>query len=201
MNVLWDLYDAHDDGSALTRMNGVLEHGSQRMTVQWSRFAPRPLRDDADSTWAALQSEQGGAAGVAGTGGPGVETASPGVAGPGAAGAAPAGTGAAAAPTGQAPAASRPAEPGAVTTTPDGRPLASSLPVAQLAQPGATLGWADLPRYQGHVMQVWTMHNEPRTAMLLSANGGEAHVRANVNGGHAEYRIKREAFIRATLIN
>ena len=91
--------------------------------------------------------------------------------------------------------------PTALATTPDGRPLASSLPVAQLAQPGATLGWADLPRYQGHVMQVWTMHNEPRTAMLLSANGGEAHVRANVNGGHAEYRIKREAFIRATLIN
>jgi hypothetical protein len=72
--------------------------------------------------------------------------------------------------------------------------------MAQLASPGATIAWSDLPRYQGHVMQVRTMHNEPRTAVLMAANGGEAQVRASVGGGHAEYRIKREAFISATLI-
>lgn len=159
-----ELYGARDDGSAMARMNAVLEHGSQRVAVQWSRFAPRPLRADADSTWAAMQAER---AGTAATGG----------------GASSGGQG------GPAPAA----------TTADGRPLASSLP-ASLAPPGSQLDWPDLPRYQGHVVKVWTMHNEPRTAMLLAANGGEAHVRASVGGGHAEYRIKREAFLRATLI-
>jgi hypothetical protein len=175
-----ELYGARDDGSAMLRMNGVLEHGTQKATAQWSRFAPRPLDPKADSTWAAIQAEGGASHGamqtpvaIATT----VDTA-----------AIPA-----AAPTAHA-------LPGAVTTTPDGRPLASSLPVAQLASPGAMLAWSDLPRYQGHVMQVRTMHNEPRTAVLMAANAGEAQVRASVGGGHAEYRIKREAFISATLI-
>lgn len=186
-----ELYDARDDGSALSRMNGVLEHGSQRAAVQWARFDPRPLPEDAGSTWAAMQKE-GGAVAVAITATAGAQASTA---------AAPAATGVAVAPASAATvAAAAPALPGAVTTTPDGRPLASSLPAAQLASPGATLGWSDLPQYRGHVMQVWTMHNEPRTATLLAANGGEAHVRARVAGGQAEYRIKREAFIRATLI-
>ncbi len=165
-----ELYDAREDGSAMLRMNGVLEHGSQRMAVQWTRFDPRPLPADADSTWAAMQAEGGGA-----------PASMP-----------PAATG--------APAGAQAAGPGTtVTTTVAGTPLASSLP-ASLAPPGSKLDWSELPRYQGHLMQLWTMHNEPRTATLLAANGSEAHVRANVGGGHAEYRIKREAFIRATLI-
>ena len=177
-----ELYDARDDGSAWGRMNGVLEHGTQHAAVQWARFDPRPLPDDADSTWAAMQKEQG--------------VATPAVAAMAAATAMSAGSPVAPPSTGSA----LPAQEGAVTTTPDGRPLASSLPSAPLASPGTQLAWDDLPRYPGHVMQVWTMHNEPRTAMLLSASGGEARVRANVGGGHAEYSIKREAFIRATLI-
>ena len=44
------------------------------------------------------------------------------------------------------------------------------------------------------------MHTEPRTAMLVSVDGREAHVRARMEGGHADYRISREAFVRATLI-
>ena len=165
----------------------MLEHGSRRVAVQWSRFTPRPLPGDADSTWAAIQAEQGGAQPVAAVAEQPATTTAP-VSTP-------------AAPATPKPAApATPTLPGAVATTPDGRPLASSLPVAQLAQPGALLDWTELPRYQGHVMQVWTRHNEPRTATLLSANAGEAHVRARVGGGHAEYRIKREAFIRATLI-
>jgi hypothetical protein len=181
-----ELYEARDDGSAMLRLNGVLEHGTQKATVQWSRFAPRPLDPRADSTWAAMQAEGGTS--------PGATPTSTIVATTAGAAATPAtATSAVAAPA-------APALPGAVTTTADGRPLASSLPVAQLASPGATLAWSDLPRYQGHVMQVRTMHNEPRTAVLMAANGGEAQVRASVGGGHAEYRIKREAFISATLI-
>lgn len=161
-----ELYAARDDGSAMTRMDAVLEHGSRRVPVQWSRSVPQPLRADAGSTWMAMQAERGTAATPA-TGGGGASSGAPSA---------------------------------SVATTADGRPLASSLPAPALAPPGSTLAWPDLARYQGHVLKVWTMHNEPRTAVLLGADGGEAHVRASVGGGHAEYRIKREAFLRAMLI-
>jgi hypothetical protein len=78
---------------------------------------------------------------------------------------------------------------------------ASSLPQVQpQVQPGARLGWEDLAQVQGRMLQVFTMHNEPRTAMLMSVNGKEAHVRARMPGGHADYRVQREAFVRAILI-
>ncbi|KGQ19594.1 hypothetical protein LF41_2532 [Lysobacter dokdonensis DS-58] len=78
---------------------------------------------------------------------------------------------------------------------------ASSLPSAAPAMaPGGRLEWDDLPALQGHLVQVFTMHNAPRTATLISVDANEAHVRARMPGGHADYRISREAFLRATLI-
>jgi hypothetical protein len=78
---------------------------------------------------------------------------------------------------------------------------ASSLPQAQpQVAPGARLTWEQLSLVQGRMLQVFTMHNEPRTAMLMSVNGKEAHVRARMPGGHADYRVQREAFVRAILI-
>lgn len=186
-----ELYDARDDGSAMTRMNGVLEHGSQRMAVQWARFAPRPLREG-DSTWASMQAE-GGAPTSSTSVGPAAQASVPETVATSGTGT---GTGTTATTTTLATA---PAKPLASSLSTGGTPRASSLPT-QLAPPGSKLDWSELPRYQGHLMQLWTMHNEPRTAVLLAANANEAHVRANVGGGHAEYRIKREAFIRATLI-
>lgn len=78
---------------------------------------------------------------------------------------------------------------------------ASSLPTATPAvAPGGRLAWDDLPAMQGHMLQVFTMHNAPRTALLVSVDANEAHVRARMPGGSADYRISREAFLRATLI-
>ena len=78
---------------------------------------------------------------------------------------------------------------------------ASSLPSATPAMaPGGRLDWEDLPAMQGHMLQVFTMHNAPRTALLISVDANEAHVRARMPGGSADYRISREAFLRATLI-
>ena len=67
---------------------------------------------------------------------------------------------------------------------------ASSLPqAAPTIAPGQRLGWDDLSHVQGRMLQVFTMHNEPRTAILMSVNRTEAHVRANMPGGHADYRV------------
>jgi hypothetical protein len=57
-----ELYAAREDGSAMPRMHGVLEHGTQRVAVQWQRFDPRPLpgRDLGEATFAALERERGG---------------------------------------------------------------------------------------------------------------------------------------------
>jgi hypothetical protein len=44
------------------------------------------------------------------------------------------------------------------------------------------------------------MHAPPRTATLLSVSGNSAQVRAPMQGGHADFRISREAFVKATLI-
>jgi hypothetical protein len=85
---------------------------------------------------------------------------------------------------------------GVRTATPQ---YASSSPAPATA-PGGRLVWEDLPKYQGHTLQIFTMHTEPRTATLVSVDGREAHVRARMEGGHADYRISREAFVRALLI-
>jgi hypothetical protein len=78
---------------------------------------------------------------------------------------------------------------------------ASSSPQVQpQIAPGTRLSWEQLSQVQGRMLQVFTMHNEPRTAMLMSVNGSEAHVRARMPGGHADYRVSREAFVRAILI-
>ncbi|BCT91396.1 hypothetical protein LYSHEL_04200 [Lysobacter helvus] len=71
---------------------------------------------------------------------------------------------------------------------------------APTAPPGGRLAWEQLAQYQGHTLQFFTMHAEPRTATLVSVDGREAHVRARMEGGHADYRISREAFERALLI-
>ena len=62
---------------------------------------------------------------------------------------------------------------------------ASSLPTATPAMaPGGRLAWDDLPAMQGHMLQVFTMHNEPRTAMLISVDG-QRSARACAHAGRA----------------
>jgi hypothetical protein len=186
------LYAARDSGAALLRMHAILERGGQRLAVQWRRFDPRPLQGLDDLTpYAAMQKERG----IDPSGLP-TAAASP----------TPAATATTATAAMQAQAASSTAS-APVATTPASSPpapaktYASSLPTAStLAPPGTQLSWEELPRYEGHVLQVWTAHNPPRTMTLLSADAKELSVRARLGGGHANYRIGRSAFLRATLV-
>ena len=174
-----ELYEAHDSGAALLRMNGILERKGQRLAVQWRQFDPRPLRDlESLTPFAALQRERG------------IDPSSP-----------------------VATAAATP-QPGAVGTSanvpaavvpavpPPGKQYASSLPTSAPAvlPPGSQLAWNDLPRYRGHLLFIWTEHNPPRQMTLVDANARELNVSAYLGGGHANYRIGKGAFIRATLI-
>ena len=177
-----ELYAARDSGAALLRMNPILERGGQRLAVQWRKFDPRPLQGlDELTPYAALQKERGiepsGVATAATAAMPAATTAK------------------APSTTANAPAAR------ASSLPPPAKAYASSLPTAStLAPPGTQLSWGELERYKGHVLQVWTAHNPPRTMTLLDANGGELSVRAILGGGHANYRIGKSAFLRATLI-
>lgn len=88
------------------------------------------------------------------------------------------------------------------TFTASGRRItASSLPTANTGpKSGTSLAWSDLPNYRGRVIRVWTMHNEPSTVNLLEADAAAIRVKARLGGGHAEYTIQREGFLRASLI-
>ncbi|NUS60065.1 MAG: hypothetical protein HOQ01_03875 [Lysobacter sp.] len=163
---------AHANGSAMLRMQGKLEHGGADVAVQWRGTTPRPLDAAGGATFAAMTKENGGAAPAVGS-------------------------------------VSEPPKEVTVSTVQNGvqtsreaaPQYASSLPqAAPTITPGQRLGWDDLAHVQGRMLQVFTMHNEPRTAMLMSVNGNEAHVRARMPGGHADYRVSREAFVRAVLI-
>ena len=108
------------------------------------------------------------------------------------------------------------AERGGGPASADGAPsrvtagLASSAPAstgpdgvvshANLISPGATVAWPDLDQLRGRWIQVWTAHNAPRHVMVLGMDRGQLQVRARLGGGHADYRITREAFLRARLV-
>ncbi len=161
---------ARRNGSALLRLSARLEHGSQQGDVQFSGTAPRPLDAGDGATFAAMTKENGGTVPSVGS----VSTSKSAIL----------------------------ASPVASDAAAHAQPqYASSLPTATPAMaPGGRLEWDDLPAMQGHMLQVFTMHNAPRTALLISVDANEAHVRARMPGGSADYRISREAFLRATLI-
>ncbi len=179
-----ELYAARDSGAALLRMNPVIERGGQRWAVQWRRFDPRPLPGlDELTPYAALEKER---AGVDPTARKAASPAAP-----------PPASVLASAPVANVPTTATRAS----SLQAPAKAYASSLPSAStLAPPGTQLSWGDLARYEGRVLQIWTAHNPPRTMTLLDANGSELSVRAKLGGGHANYRIGKSAFLRATLI-
>ena len=197
----------HNNGSAWLRMRGSFENGSRKGEVQWRGTKPRPLDAAGGATFAAMTRENGGipptvgALSLAPQAQEAIAAAMVASAAP-----APGQPPVATVPVSTAPTAAAAAAPvpAAVTAAPATQPprYASSLPSAQpqLAPAGGRLAWEDLPRYQGRILQVFTMHAEPRTAVLVSANGNEARVRARMEGGHADYRISRESFVRALLV-
>lgn len=171
------------NGSAALRLQAKLEHGSRTVAVQWHGTPPRDLASEDGVVYAAIVKENGGVAPAMAM--PAVNT--------GATMAAPVQAATTQVATTQSPvAAPAPQQP----------QYASSLPTAPPPQiaPGGRINWEDLPRYEGRMLQVFTMHAPPRTAMLLSADGASAKVRAPMQGGHADFRISREAFVKATLI-
>ncbi|UHQ18196.1 hypothetical protein LVB87_08110 [Lysobacter sp. KIS68-7] len=172
---------ARKNGSAMLRLAAKLEHGGRNTPIQWRGTQPRPLEALGGATFAAMAKENGG---IAPSSAPvlvptaidaSVESEATDVAN-----------------IAPAPAAAAPEHP----------QYASSLPAAPQAQmaPGGRIDWEELPRYEGHILQLITMHGPPRTATLLSVDGGVALVRAPMEGGHADFRISREAFVKATLI-
>jgi hypothetical protein len=165
--------EARRNGSAMLRLQGKLEHGSHQALVQWGGTQPRPLDTAGGATFAALSKENGGTAPAVGSVSA-TRSAIP----------------------------ASPVAPDAVA--PQHPQYASSLPAA--APPpafvaGTRLQWEDLGALQGHTVKVFTMHNEPRTAMLMTISANEVLVRARMPGGHADYRISRESFVRAMLID
>jgi hypothetical protein len=181
-----ELYDLRGNGAALLRMDPVLERGGQRRAVAFARIDPRALKGLEEVTpYVALQRERG------------IDPLGSRVATPAGAQGAPA----AAAMQVAASSTAIPAVVGAPKAPVRASSYASSLPVAStLAAPGTQLRWSELARYRGHVLQVWTAHNPPRTMLLLDANAGELSVKATLGGGHANYRIGKSAFLRATLV-
>src|SRR5688500_18444542 len=159
-----ELYAARDNGAALLRMNPVLEHGGQRMAVQWRKFDPRPLQGlDELTPYAALQNERGidpsGVATAASVPMPAATTTTAEVPSP--------------SPSANVPAAAR-----ASSLPPPAKPYASSLPTAStLSPPGTQLSWGELARYAGRVLEIWTSHDPPRTMTLPAAHGTESSVR------------------------
>ena len=156
----------------MLRMQGKIEHGGTEVAVQWRGTTPRPLDAAGGATFAAMTKENGGSAPAVGA-----VTEAP------------------------APVTVSTVNAGVQTVKQPASQYASSLPqAAPTVAPGQRLGWEQLSQVQGRMLQVFTMHQEPRTAMLISVDGREAHVRANMPGGHADYRVSREAFVRAILI-
>lgn len=71
---------------------------------------------------------------------------------------------------------------------------------ANLISPGSTVAWEDMDGLQGRWIQLWTAHNAPRQVIVLGMDRGQLLVRARLGGGHADYRITRDAFLRARLV-
>jgi hypothetical protein len=179
--------EVHRNGTAWLRMQARLEHGSRSGDVQWHGTKPRPLDVQGGSTFAAMTKENGGIPPAMGAVDQ-VATATVDVP-------------VVAVPVANLVAADAATAPASAPSAAPQRPqYASSFATPQMAPPGGRLSWDDLPKYQGRMVQVYTMHAEPRTAMLVSADGREARVRARMDGGHADYRISRESFLRALLI-
>jgi len=170
---------AWTNGSAALRLSAKLEHGSKSVPMQWRGTAPRPLDAEDGVVYAAIVKENGGIGPVVAA----PAAAAPAVAVPVAATQSPA------QPQAQAPATQAPQYASSYATPP-----------RQQMAPGGRIDWEDLPRFQGRMLQVFTMHAPPRTATLLSVAGNTAQVRAPMQGGHADFRISREAFVKATLI-
>jgi hypothetical protein len=104
-------------------------------------------------------------------------------------------------PADPAPTVAAPAEPATPSVTPP--PARTSGARIERAPPVTrreSLEFAELASHQGRQVRLWTMHNPPRTVQILGGDANEIRVRAKLGGGQAEYTVKREGFLRASLV-
>lgn len=201
--------DVADSGGAFASMDGILERGGRRLAVRWARTAPRPLAglEHDMAPFAALEQERAAGvevmpAAVAPTSGMRVvrtlgESTALVPAQPQRANAVQASPTAAAA-AGPATAPVAIASPSAAATS---APSASSAAApAAPAHRGSVLAWEELHNYRGRLLEISTLHNPPQLMTVSAVNPGELIVQARVAGGRADYRISRDAFVRALLV-
>ena len=62
------------------------------------------------------------------------------------------------------------------------------------------MSWEELHNYRGRLLEISTLHNPPQLMTVSVVSPGELTVQAQVAGGRADYRITRDAFVRAVLV-
>lgn len=77
-------------------------------------------------------------------------------------------------------------------TTADGRPLASSLPVAQKRAQLTPLAFAQLPQHVGKFVELTTIHGVHREGWVDSVQGPTLRLRVKVGLGHAVVNVERD---------
>ena len=200
-----------DNAGAFASMDGMLERGGQRRTVQWTRLPPRPLAglEHDLASFAALEQERASGIDLAPAGATAMplstarvvrtdsdskahdpaslqranalQASTTSVSVPAAAKASASASATANATAGAAPAASPPAS------------------VAR-AHRGSVLAWEELHNYRGRLLEISTLHNPPQLMTVSVVSPAELTVQAHVGGGRADYRISRDAFVRAVLM-
>ena len=101
------------------------------------------------------------------------------------------------------------AAPASADATPSAGPAATPASNSQTPAPRKVLigkrheelGWDDLPELVGQRLRITTQSGAQRVADLIEANDAEILVRTRIGGGIAEYRIKRQAFRSASIVD
>lgn len=79
-------------------------------------------------------------------------------------------------------------------------PAASPPASVARAHRGSVLAWEELHNYRGRLLEISTLHNPPQLMTVSVVSPAELTVQAHVGGGRADYRISRDAFVRAVLM-
>lgn len=203
--------DVADSGAALANMDGFLEREGHRLTVQWTRTPPRPLAglEHDMSPFAALEQERASGVDLIPAAHAAAPTSATRVVRSDSESAAlgPAPRQRANAVQGSLTPAAAAAAPVAQSTTASARAAATATPAASSsaattapAHRGSVLSWEELHNYRGRLLEISTLHNPPQLMTVSVVSPGELTVQAQVAGGRADYRITRDAFVRAVLV-
>jgi hypothetical protein len=185
-----EYYDVRDSGEALFLSRSVLDRGDRRYAVQWSRTTPRELKgwEDGMPTYAALRREEGKDTMARAEYNTVARVDLKKVA----------------AKVNMEDAGERDPALDAALLAP---PTPAELPVEEKPQEvqevvkvDPRIPWSALNEYIGRDLRVMTATSGTRVIYLLDAGPNDILVRAQLGGGHAEYRIQKDTFREAVLI-